>query len=182
MSASTQLPIVLVGDKPAQSIVATPTEELAVILGQSFEAGIIFTLATNGEKYISFEVSAGAPTIELQTRIFKADLPTVDLQILWGVGITGGTTIPIFNNRRSTTITSVVSFKEDPTVDLTNAILREEDFIPAGTNNNKSSGQIGNNNAHRLYAPLETFVVKITNKNQKVNRIKLGYAWLETIL
>jgi hypothetical protein len=153
---------------------------IAALEGWSYEAASIFNLASGGVKYFSFQVPAGPcdRVIGLQARYFKADLPDVDLEILWGAGIAGGTPLTIFSNN-NVDGPSVVAFDEDPTIDETGAILREADFIPSGAPANKSAGQIGANNSFRAYRCGENFVVKITNNANTTNRIKLGYSWLE---
>lgn len=155
-------------------------EAIATFEGQSFEGGTIFTLAKNAVKYVSFEVPAVTDQfIGLQVRVFKSNLPDVELEILWNASISGGTPIPVFNNHPSLGVSSIVAFKEDPTVDETGSVLREEDFIQAGANANKSGGQIGDNKSIRIYRAGEDFVVKVTNRNNTDNKIKLAYAWLE---
>lgn len=171
-------------DSPRLSTSNIDYNAVATLEGWSYEGALTFDLAAAATKYISFQIPVGTPgdiddvIIGLQTRTFKADLPDVDLAILWDTGITGGTPIPIFSNN-DVGGPSVVLFNDAPTVDETGSTVREFDFIPTGANNNRAGGQIGDNNSFRQYRQGEDFVVKITNNQNTTNRIKLGYAWLE---
>ena len=152
------------------------------ILGYEFEGATKFEMDAADVKFVSFNIPSYVTDkfVALQTRTWKADESDIDLDILWNTSFSSGTPITIFNSYRGKE-TSVVEFTEDPVVDVTDSIIREQDFLSSGGSqgNNGSSGQLDPLEGFRLYLPGEHFVVRITNVSQNNNTVLLGYRWVE---
>lgn len=79
-----------------------------------------------------------------------------------GASVTGGTSLPILNRNRASTITSQGVALLNPTVNsLGNPILQE--ILTGGTKKNGAGGEIGGNNI--ILKGLTTYLFRMTNKD-----------------
>lgn len=167
---------------PIATVCSTGSEQLT-FAGKEFEGAVVLDFTAGETKYFSFYSTDANVGFGLQTRFFKSEIAGVRLEILWNpTSYSGGSDIDIFDENQLTDNTSTVEFKSEAIVNESGARSREIDFIPAGEGGfftGTSGGQIGANNAFRIYQPLNGFIVKITNNHTGANTIKIGYAWFE---
>lgn len=119
-------------------------------------------------------------TMALQERRYKTNDGASEMEILWNVeAYTPGTLETTFNQRNSEGV-SVVEISEIATpTEGAGVIVRESDFIPALGQGSKTSGDIASGTGFRMYEPGTYFIFKVTNLENKNNRISVSYDWVE---
>lgn len=155
--------------------------EMLTLRGLRFNQSFDILFANGETKYFLYQLPANATvTVGLQNRIFKSRDGAAEIEILWNsTGFTPGTTNKVFNeyNKYDGNEQFQVSEITPPTVE---GLIRETDFLTSSGAGNNTSGDVSTELGFRLYEPGTFFIAKVTNLEAKVNRILLGYSWIES--
>lgn len=145
--------------------------------GEMFHAGHTFSSVANGanadllftlgakEAHTTFEVFAGG---QVSVSLFEA--PTV----------ADGTTVPIYNMKRSSTNTPLATVKHTPTVTATGSTaLVNGRILPGGNSPQTRVGGGIRQNVEWILAPTESYLLRVTNSSGTTIAVNIGLEWYE---
>ena len=134
----------------------------------------------NETVYLLYEVTGTDWAVALQSRSFKSRDGSAEIDVLWNsTGYTAGTPEPSLNqNGLHSSRSSALSFSviSPPAVE---GIMRETDFLSSSGAGNNSSGDLSTGSGSRIYTPGQSFILKVTNLENSVNRIHINYDWAD---
>jgi len=138
-------------------------EQVRLIEGHAFATGYMYGFDNPLGSGESFDIAIAFPQgVNPVFTIAGLSAGNAEGFLYEGASVTGGTSLPIVNRNRASTITSQGVALLNPTVNsLGNTILQE--ILTGGVKKNGAGGELGGNNI--ILKGLTTYLFRMTNKD-----------------
>ncbi|AGH57579.1 hypothetical protein PYDG_00048 [Pseudoalteromonas phage pYD6-A] len=163
-------------------VLAVSTNEAYTAAGVRFSQQFDEIFGNSETKYFLYELPIGSTVaVGLQQRLYKSRDGATEIEILWNsTELTGRIPNDVYNEYNKYAVNDTNQFRvSEISVPATEGDVRETDFITASGTGNNTSGGVSADVGYRIYHPGTFFIAKVTNLEDKPNRIILGYSWIE---